>query len=168
MTSKIRVLFMQSQSFFGADSQIHASIMTHLPRPRFEVHCAVARHREGRLDAAADEVRSIPDVHVKATEFGPTLEYQTPKRLAGDIARLGVPLVGSLASLLWYVRRHDIDIIHCTEKPRDAIYGTALARLGGAKCVIHVHVKAEHWSSKESGIRMTLPNCSSGASFRPM
>jgi hypothetical protein len=35
---KTGVVFMQSQEFFGADSQIHASIMRHLPRSRFDVY----------------------------------------------------------------------------------------------------------------------------------
>jgi glycosyltransferase involved in cell wall biosynthesis len=51
----------------------------------------------------------------------------------------------SLIGLAWYVRRNSISVIHCTEKPRDVIYGSLVALLGGARCVIHVHVKAETW-----------------------
>jgi glycosyltransferase involved in cell wall biosynthesis len=37
--------------------------------------------------------------------------------------------------------------VHCTEKPRDAVLGYLVSKLGGARCVIHVHVKAEQWIS---------------------
>jgi glycosyltransferase involved in cell wall biosynthesis len=56
-------------------------------------------------------------------------------------------LVGSLLSLAAYVRRNRIEIIHCTEKPRDAFYGVVLAKLTGARSVIHTHVSYGEWQS---------------------
>ncbi len=139
------MLFMQSQDFFGADSQIHASIMRHLDRDRFEVHCAIPRDERGERCASSQAVRAVPDVHIRPTDFGPSLE----QRSVGGLLRRAVPdvlpAVWSLLGLAWYVRRRRIRVVHCTEKPRDAIYGTVVAKLGGARCVIHVHVKAETW-----------------------
>jgi glycogen(starch) synthase len=65
-----------------------------------------------------------------------------------------LPSVVSLIGLTWYVRRNQIRVVHCTEKPRDAVYGQIVAVLGGARCVIHVHVKAEDWIS--SGVRRAM------------
>ena len=40
MDTPIRVLFMQSQSYFGSDSVIHGLLMRSLDRDRFEVYAA--------------------------------------------------------------------------------------------------------------------------------
>lgn len=142
---KIGVLFMQSQEYFGADSQIHASIMLHLDRNRFDVHCALATGRDGVKSASANAIAAIPQLHVRPTEFGPTLEVRAGVHLPRDLARYGIPSAISLLGLALYVRRNRIRIIHCTEKPRDAFYGALVAALGGARLLIHVHVKAETW-----------------------
>ena len=142
---KVGVLFIQSQEFFGADSQIHASIMRHLPRSRFEVHCAVPKGRDGDISDARRAVERVPDVIVRPTEFGASVRFHGRSRLVVEALRRGVPTAFSLLGVAWYVRRNRIKIVHCTEKPRDAIYGTVIAFLGGARCVIHVHVKAEMW-----------------------
>jgi glycosyltransferase involved in cell wall biosynthesis len=144
-TNTIKVLFMQSQEYEGPDAQIQASLMTHLPRDRFEVHCAVPVARHGDLSPPASVVHELADVAVRPTQFGPSLG-------AGDGWRSRVAAAASLAGatvslsgLAVYVRRHRIDIVHCTEKPRDAAYGTAIARVGGAKSLIHLHVKPASW-----------------------
>src|SRR5262249_55321470 len=62
-------------------------------------------------------------------------------------AREGVPGAVDLLKLAGFVRRNKIDIIHGTEKPRDAFYGVLLAKLSGAKSVVHLHVKCESWIS---------------------
>lgn len=138
---RIGVLFMQSQEFFGADSQIHASVMRHLSRDDFAVHCAIP----AAACPAADVAASIPDVQLRVTDFGPTTEGVTRIRMLIALVREGLPAIWSLVTLARYVRGHRIRIIHCTEKPRDTIPGYVVARLGGAKLVVHVHVKAETW-----------------------
>ena len=40
MALTLRVLFMQSQAFFGSDSGIHASYMRYFPRDQVEVYAA--------------------------------------------------------------------------------------------------------------------------------
>ena len=40
MSERINVLFIQSQSNFGADAAVHAHIMRHLDREAFVVHAA--------------------------------------------------------------------------------------------------------------------------------
>ena len=142
---RIGVLFMQSQDFFGADSQIHASIMRHLDRERFDVHCAVPKDRGGKPSASAVAVRKIPDLSLRPTDFGPSLDAGSRAEFALGALRRGAPAVWSMLGLVRYIRRHEIRVVHCTEKPRDAIFGSLVARLAGAECVIHVHVKAENW-----------------------
>ena len=45
-----RVLFLQSQTFFGADSAIHAQLMQHLNPEEIQVHVACNRHQDSHTD----------------------------------------------------------------------------------------------------------------------
>jgi glycosyltransferase involved in cell wall biosynthesis len=141
----ISVLFMQTQSFFGADSQIHASIMRHLDPSRFDIHCAVPYERDGEEVASTRAVERLTDATLKPTKFGPSLDYDSKSSFVLDLLRSGPPAALSLVGLARHARRSNISIVHCTEKPRDVVYGMLIARACGAACVIHVHVKAENW-----------------------
>ncbi len=142
---RIGVLFMQSQEFFGADSQIHASIMRHLDRDRFEVHCAAPKDHDGTSSPSTLELIRVPDLHLRPTYFGMSIWGSSRWDVVRRGIRHGIAVASSLMGLAWYVRRNRIRIIHCTEKPRDAIFGTIIAPLGGARCVVHVHVQLQDW-----------------------
>ena len=137
---------MQSQEFFGADSMIHALLMRHYDRAEVEVHAAVSPGRRGAPSPSLTALRAIPDLHLRPTAFGPTLHGVSKGRLLASAPR-AVPMLASLGGLAAYARRHRIDVVHGTEKPRDALYGVLLARLAGARSVVHVHVKCEDWMS---------------------
>jgi glycosyltransferase involved in cell wall biosynthesis len=136
---------MQSQTYYGADSRIHASLMQHLDRSQVEVHVALNYGSDHQKSASAAALEEIPHLRVRATRFGASIYDRSRQKVLGDVLKEGLPTLYSLAGLLGYIRRHKIDIIHCTEKPRDAFFGFLLSRLSGAKCLIHLHVKAEDW-----------------------
>jgi glycosyltransferase involved in cell wall biosynthesis len=145
---KISVLFMQSQTFFGADSRIHALLMEQLSKTA-EVHAALNYGETEQKPAPAAAIERIAGVHIRPTHFGASLfEVSKKERLVMGM-RLGLPAVISLLGLWKYIRKHQIQIIHCTEKPRDAFFGAVLAKLSGAKCIIHLHVKAEGWLDRK-------------------
>jgi glycosyltransferase involved in cell wall biosynthesis len=144
---KINVLFMQSQDYFGADSMIHGLIMQHLDRDRFTVHVACNPGAETRPGPALRALEPIEDLQVRPTEFGPTAHGRARTQLARDAVRLGPRAAGDLARLATYARRHRVDVVHGTEKPRDAFYGLMVARAAGARAVVHLHVKVEDWMS---------------------
>jgi glycosyltransferase involved in cell wall biosynthesis len=144
----VGMLFMQSQAFFGADSAIHAELMKYLDRTAVEVHVAVTTQEPANLAVSAPRrLAAIPNVHLRPTSFGPSIHgisrADRARRLVG-----GVRVVPSLLGLASYVRRHRIRIIHCTEKPRDALYGVLLGKLTGARSVIHMHVGYDDWLAR--------------------
>jgi glycosyltransferase involved in cell wall biosynthesis len=53
--------------------------------------------------------------------------------------------VAGAAGLVRYIRRERIAVLHGTEKPRDAFVGVVLARLAGARSVVHMHVGYDDW-----------------------
>jgi glycosyltransferase involved in cell wall biosynthesis len=57
----------------------------------------------------------------------------------------GVSTLIRFASLARYVRHHRVKVLHSTDRPRDAVSCVLLAKLTGAKSVIHVHVQCAEW-----------------------
>ena len=142
-----RVLFMQSQTYYGADSRIHGLLMQTLDRSKVEVFTALNYGNKYHKSPAAIEIEKIPNVHIRKTNFGTTTFEKQRSEILKDSFQQGVFALISLGSLPAYVRKNKIDVIHCTEKPRDAYFGYLVSRASGAKCLIHLHVKAENWIS---------------------
>jgi glycosyltransferase involved in cell wall biosynthesis len=146
--ARFGVLFLQSQSFLGADSTLHAQLMRHLDRSEVEVHVALTTEPPGNPAAsAASAIAPIPNLHVRRTNFGPSIHGTNRfTRLKRGFEGLGV--VPNLLGLATYIRRHRIRVIHATEKPRDALYAVLLGKLTGARSVIHMHVAYGEWMSR--------------------
>lgn len=140
-TKQTRVLFINSALVAGADTWIHFLLLRHLSRGDFELHAA---GQPGAPSPAYDQLRAIPGVTIRPTHFGPSMWKQSRlQKLAGSFGVL--PAAASLLGLAAYIRRHRIEILHATDRPRDAIACVALARLTGAKAVIHAHVNYGDW-----------------------
>jgi glycosyltransferase involved in cell wall biosynthesis len=132
----MRVLFINSALIPGADTGIHFLLLRSLPRDRFDLHGA---GQPGSPAPAFDELRAIPGIALRPTNFGPSLWRQSnTQKLASIVGML--PAMASLLGLASYIRRHQIEILHSTDRPRDAIACAILADLTGAKSLIHAHV----------------------------
>jgi glycosyltransferase involved in cell wall biosynthesis len=144
MADKIPVLFIQSQTAFGADSLIQAEIARHLDRDKFVVHVACTRGDGSEVPASLAKIRQIPDIQLRETDFIPGLNRRSlGETLRGFRSMLSFP--SEVVSLCNYIKQNKIRILHCTEKPRDAVYAMALGKLTGAKSLVHIHVK---WSNE--------------------
>lgn len=140
-TKQTRVLFINSALVAGADTWIHFLLLRHLSRVDFELHAA---GQPGAPSPAYDQLRAIPGVTIRPTHFGPSLWKQSRlQKIASSFDVL--PAAASLLGLAAYIRRHRIEILHATDRPRDAIACVALARLTGAKALIHAHVNYGDW-----------------------
>jgi glycosyltransferase involved in cell wall biosynthesis len=131
-----RVLFINAALLAGADTWIHFLLLRNLPQDRFELHAA---GQPGSPAPALDELRSIPGVALRPTNFGPSLWQRSGFQKLAAVAGL-LPAAASLLGLAAYIRRHRIEILHSTDRPRDAIACVVLAALTGAKALIHAHV----------------------------
>jgi len=142
MADKIPVLFIQSQTGFGADSLIQAEIARHLDRDKFEVHVACTRGSGTEVPAALERYRKMPGIHLRETDFAPGLTRRSLSETVRGLRSLA-SFPSEVVALRDYIKQNKIRILHCTEKPRDAVYAVALGKLTGAKSIVHVHVK---WS----------------------
>lgn len=143
MPAKTGILFISSAEHPGADTFVHMLLMRSLDRSRFALHVA------GPLGESAgySALQTIPDVHLRAVNFGPSMSFGSK---AEKLLRL--PSVGAmflaLAGLARYVRRHNIRIVHSTDRPRDALACALVGKLSGAKSIVHAHLMCGDWMSK--------------------
>jgi glycosyltransferase involved in cell wall biosynthesis len=161
-TGKINVLFVQSQIAFGADSLVHAHLMRHLDRRYFNVHVACTVGSGGFVPKSLAAIRQIPEINLRPTRFAPGLSQRSLSAILDGVrGSFAFPL--EFLDLLRFVRQNRIDVIHGTEKPRDATYAVVLGKLTGAKSVVHVHVK---WSEEYSApAKWAVRNASSAFSI---
>ncbi len=143
---KTNVLFLHSQIGFGADSAIHAHLMRYLDRERFVVHVACSRGDGSVARPSLARMAEIPDIRLRPTHFAPGFRHRSLEKVLKQF-RATTAFPFDFVSLMNYVRRHDIRIIHGTDRPRDAAYTMSLARLTGAKAIVHVHVAWSNWYS---------------------
>jgi glycosyltransferase involved in cell wall biosynthesis len=141
---RTRILFINSALLAGADTGIHLLLLRNLPQDRFELHAA---GQPGSPAPAFDELRAIPGIALRATNFGPSLWRRSNLEKLAAIAD-ALPAAASLLGLAAYIRRHRIEILHSTDRPRDAIACVVLAGLTGAKALIHAHVNYGDWMSR--------------------
>jgi len=141
---RTRVLFLNSALLAGADTWIHLLVLRNLPQDRFELHAA---GQPGSPAPAFEELRAIPGIAQRPTNFGPSLWGRSNLQMLASIAD-AVPAAASLLGLAAYIRRHRIEILHSTDRPRDALACVVLSALTGAKALIHVHVNYGDWMNR--------------------
>ena len=141
------VLFLQSSRSFLADAQVHAALARELPDLGCAVFAACDPGSGSGTASCLDVFEALPDISVRPTRFGPSIEGRS-KAAAAAALGLGIPsIIWSTISLSRFMRRNRIDIVHCSEKVREAVIGYAVARMSGARLVIHLHLKVENWFS---------------------
>jgi glycosyltransferase involved in cell wall biosynthesis len=141
---RTRVLFINSALLIGADTTIHFRLLRNLPQDRFELYAA---GQPGSPSPAFDELRTIPGIALRPTNFGPSLWHQSKLQKLASIAG-ALPAAASLLGLAAHIRRNRIEILHSTDRPRDALACVLLAALTGTKALVHVHVNYGDWMSR--------------------
>jgi glycosyltransferase involved in cell wall biosynthesis len=147
---RTRLLFINSALIAGADTWIHFLLLRNLAQDRFELHAA---GQPGSPAPAFDELRAIPGIALRPTYFGPSLWRQSKlQKIASsaNFARASASLLGLAA----HIRHQRIEILHSTDRPRDALACVVLSALTGAKALIHVHVNYGDWMSR--GVKWAL------------
>jgi glycosyltransferase involved in cell wall biosynthesis len=151
------VLFVNTRTGLGADVAVHLSLIRHFDPEQVDVRIATNRNSHD-LEKTLALLREVPSCQVMVCDLGQEMSSPRGGRL-GKVAG-GLKNLGALASLLrlaWYVRANRIDVLHATDRPRDAAFSTLLARLTGRRNVIHVHIKwypeigrATTWALREA------------------
>lgn len=135
---RLRVLYLNTRDSLGADVAVHVSLARAIDRAQARVWVATSMYEAPLGPSVRKALDSIPALTVLPLNLGRPLWGQR------GAARLGALLhnvrgVASLARLAWLCRRERIDVIHVTDRPRDALFGLLVARLSGSRCLIHAH-----------------------------
>jgi glycosyltransferase involved in cell wall biosynthesis len=144
INKRTRVLFISSALDAGADTWIHLLLLRSLSQDQFELHAA---GQPGSPSSALGELHATPGIALRPTNFGPSLWRRSNIQKLVSIAA-ALPAAASLVGLAAYIRRHRIEILHSTDRPRDAISCVVLANLTGAQSLIHAHVNYGDWMSR--------------------
>jgi glycosyltransferase involved in cell wall biosynthesis len=81
-----------------------------------------------------------PNVHLRPTQFGPVAAGSKGRLLRSAVLSL-LPGIRDFLALVRYVRRNEIDVIHCEKGPRNGFYAYVLTRLTPARYAMHFHWK---------------------------
>jgi glycosyltransferase involved in cell wall biosynthesis len=133
----IRLLFLNTRDQCGADVAVHLTLMTNFAADEVEVF--VMSNSEA-TDAADMRARfaGLPHVSSEFLPLGKPAAALSGKGRLGRALAYG-PSVASLVKVAAFVRRHRIQVIHATDRPRDASYVSALGYLTSAVSVVHMH-----------------------------
>jgi glycosyltransferase involved in cell wall biosynthesis len=111
--------------------------MEHFPAD--EVQVFVISNEEA---ADADDMRSrlarLPHAASTFLPLGRPAAALSKKTVFGKILSYA-PSIASLAKAAAFVRRHRIQVVHATDRPRDASYVSLLGHMTGAASVVHMH-----------------------------
>ncbi len=137
---KSRVLFVNTRSALGADVAVHLTLIQNFDPEQVEVHIATNRNASD-LEQTLAILRTVPHVKVIVCDLGHEIAGKGGKwgKIAGGMKNLRALL--SLLRLAGYIFRHKIDILHSTDRPRDALFSTLLAKVTGRRNLVHVHIK---------------------------
>ncbi len=140
----IRLLFLNTRDTCGADVAVHLTLMKSFSPDEVEVF--VISNSEA-TDAAEMRARlaDMPHVTSMFMPLGQPADALSGRNKLGKALAYGPSLL-SLAKAALFVRRNRIQIVHATDRPRDASYVTLLGRMTGAISVVHMHAPVTNLS----------------------
>ena len=146
--ARLPVLFLNTPTMppLGADTWVHAQIMRGLDRDTHDLHAACAFGPTHARTPTYDVLHTVPGLRLLPVTLGPEIAGRSALGKARSLVAT-VPAIVSLLRLARYVRRHRIPVIHTSDRPRDAAAAVVLARVTGARSIVHVHVGWAEWMS---------------------
>jgi glycosyltransferase involved in cell wall biosynthesis len=135
--ASLHVLFLNTQDTLRADVSVHVSLARALDRKTVRVSVATNRY-EAEGDSARSAFESIDNLTLLQLDLGRPVTWK--RGVTRWLALLhNLRACAALLSLARWCRAQSVDVIHVTERPRDALFGLLLARLSGSACLIHAH-----------------------------
>jgi len=133
----IRLLFLNTRDSCGADVAVHLTLMANFTPDKVEVF-VISNSEAADADDMRARLAAMPHVKSIFLPLGLPAEKLAKKGKLGK-ALAYLPSLISMAKAAAFVRKHRIQIVHATDRPRDASYVTLLGYLSGAKSVVHQH-----------------------------
>ncbi len=135
----IRVLFVNTRNGLGADVAVHLTLIK-----SFGALCEVSIATNSRsvdLERILAQLQGVPGLRIDVLNLGYVLSGLDKFGKLASAAGNAVALLMALPRLAIIVWSRRIEVIHSTDRPRDALLSTLLARLTRRKNVLHLHIK---------------------------
>lgn len=133
----IRLLFLNTRDMCGADVAVHLTLMSHFTPEEAEVF-VLSNSEAADAEDMRERFARMPHITTRFLPFGRPAEALAGRSRMGR-AMAYLPSAVSLAKAAAFVRRHRIQVIHATDRPRDASFAAILGRLTGTVSVVHMH-----------------------------
>jgi glycosyltransferase involved in cell wall biosynthesis len=140
----IRLLFLNTRDQCGADVAVHLMLMANFAPDEVEVF-VLSNSEATDADDMRKRLAALPHVVSRFLPLGKPAEKLSGKSKLGK-ALAYAPSVASLVRAAAFVRKHRIQVIHSTDRPRDASYASLLGHLTGAVSVVHMHAPVSELS----------------------
>jgi glycosyltransferase involved in cell wall biosynthesis len=136
----IRLLFLNTRDQCGADVFVHLMLMANFAADEVEVF-VISNSEAADVEEMRARLAGMPHVTSRFLPLGkPAQSLSRSGRFGKALAY--APSGVSLLKAAAFVRRHRIQVIHATDRPRDASYASLLGRCTGAISVVHMHAPA--------------------------
>ncbi len=142
---KLRILFLEPKRYTGAEFTVQSQLIRWLDRNQVEVFVACEAGAPWARTPTYLTLQKMPNIHLRATAFGPSVTNEARSAILRNALESGIPAMWSLPALAYFARWRHINIVHTGMKPRDGLFGVALARLIGARSVVHLHSSCAEW-----------------------
>jgi glycosyltransferase involved in cell wall biosynthesis len=133
----IRLLFLNTRDLCGADVAVHLTLMKNLSPDLVRVF-VVSNSEAADVEEMRSHLAEMPHVTSMFLPLGKPAGALSGKSSLGKALAYGPSLI-SLVKAAAFVRRHRIQIVHATDRPRDASYVALLGHMTGAASVVHMH-----------------------------
>jgi glycosyltransferase involved in cell wall biosynthesis len=133
----IRLLFLNTRDQCGADVAVHLTLMKSFAPEEVEVF-VISNSEAADAEDMRTRLAAIPHVTSTFLPLGRPAETLSSKGRV-ERALAYVPSVVSLVKAAAFVRKHRIQVIHATDRPRDASYASLLGHITGTVSVVHMH-----------------------------
>jgi glycosyltransferase involved in cell wall biosynthesis len=133
----IRLLFLNTRDQCGADVAVHLTLMTNFAADEVEVF-VISNSEAADAEDMHARLAGLPHVVSMFLPLGKPADALSKRGKLGKALAYG-PSVASLAKAAAFVRKHRIQVVHATDRPRDASYVSLLGYLTGAVSVVHMH-----------------------------
>jgi glycosyltransferase involved in cell wall biosynthesis len=140
----IRLLFLNTRDQCGADVAVHLMLMTNFAADEAEVF-VMSNSEATDADDMRIRLAGLPRVASTFVPLGKPAAALSRKGKLGRALAYG-PSAASLVKVAAFVRRHRIQVIHATDRPRDASYVSLLGYMTGAVSVVHMHAPVSELS----------------------
>jgi glycosyltransferase involved in cell wall biosynthesis len=133
----VRLLFLNTADGYGADVAVHVMLMSHFAPSEAEIF-VLSNSQAADAEQMRDVFAGIPRVTATFMPFGrPYAALAGQGKLRKALAY--GPSASSIAKAAALIKRHGIQIIHTTDRPRDASFASLLGSMTRIASVIHMH-----------------------------